>query len=109
MSIRFRPYDPDRRFVWPLFPSGGRGRRRWLALHRQPPRWERLFARALDLMMIAAERDGADALVLGLAAGRLGWRQGSWWTLITADLGGMSERKRAVVATALLKAARYTR
>ena len=108
MSVRFRPYDPERRFVWPVSFSGGAGEVRWLAIHMAPPDWKMLFARALDLMMIAAV--GADGgLLVGDQAGRIGWRGPSSWTVIDVDLGGMNPKKQAVVKAALLKAARYAR
>lgn len=108
MTVRFRPYDPNRRFVWPI---GGRrrlGRRRWLALHSRTPDWRALFERALALMLLEAT-GRAWEIELSAGAGRLRWRGGSRWSIIDVDLTGMREAKRAVVATALLKAARYSR
>lgn len=108
MSVRFRPYDPNRRLVWPL---GGRarvGRVRWLALHGCPPDWGGLFLRALDLMLIEATRRSSD-LDLAARAGTIRWRSGGRWSIIDVDLVPMKEAKRTVVLTALLKAARYSR
>ena len=107
MTVRFRPYDPDRRFVWPLLAPPSTTRRRWLALHRTPPDWSVLFGRALDLMMIDARPDGACGVIIGGGTSRLRWRQGRTWTIIDLELEGMGGAKRAVVRTALLKAARY--
>jgi hypothetical protein len=109
MSVRFRPYDPDRRFVWPVPFAGGSPRARWLALHRQPPDWLALFSRAFDLMMVEVKANGLSDLVVGNSAGHLCWRQGRGWTVVDLDLRGMSKKKQTVVRTALLKAARYTR
>jgi hypothetical protein len=108
MSVRFRPYDPERRFVWPVPFGRAPSEARWLAIHTAPPDWKTLFARALDLMMIAAVVTGG-ALVVGDEAGRICWRGPSSWTVIDVDLGGMSAKKQAVVKAALLKAARYAR
>jgi hypothetical protein len=108
MSIRFRPYDPNRRFVWPLGRSAGIGRARWLALHRRPPDWGGLFLRALDLMLIDATRESSDLDLAG-RSGRITWRSGRRWSIIDLDMVPMKEAKRIVVLTALLKAARYSR
>jgi hypothetical protein len=122
MSVRFRPYDPDRRLIWPVpFVVTGMHRGRWLSLHAAAPDWKALFIRALDLMLIPAtdaDRGGeasrsADRndgiLVIGNGLGRVRWRRRSAWTIIDLDLNGMSGKKQAVVKAALLKAARYAR
>lgn len=108
MSVRFRPYDPNRRFVWPLDRGARIGRVRWLALHRRPPDWGALFLRALDLMLIDATGGSSDLDLAGLA-GRIRWRSGGRWSIIDLDLVPMKEAKRTVVLIALLKAARYSR
>ena len=108
MSVRFRPYDPDRRFVWPIPFGTGADRGKWVAVHGSPPDWKTLFTRALDLMLIdVVYRE--ETLVVGDRLGRVTWRAGSGWTLIDVELAGMSEKKQAVVKAALLKAARYAR
>jgi hypothetical protein len=109
MSVRFRPYDPERRFVCPLPFAGGRTRARWLSLHVEPPDWIALFSRACDLMLIEVKACGPCDLTVGNNAGHLCWRQTLGWTIIELELAGMSEKKQTVVRTALLKAARYTR
>jgi hypothetical protein len=107
MPIRFRPWDPRRRFVCPV---PGRIRRRWIALHGAPPDWAELFTRALDLMMIEAAPAGGglSGLCLGGNAGQVRWRGARRWTVIDVELTGFSERKRALVVAALVKAARYS-
>jgi hypothetical protein len=107
MSVRFRPYDPERRFVWPVPIAGGGSAGRWVAIHRAPPDWKALFTQALDLMMIDARSPDTSVLAIGDGSGRLCWRGPSSWTIIDVDLRGMSEKKQAVVKAALLKAARY--
>jgi hypothetical protein len=106
MSVRFRPYDPNRRFVWAVPFTAGREQTRWWSLHAASPDWRALFSRALDLMMIPAIGEG-DAIAIGSGTGRVSWRGTPRWTRIDVDLQGMSEKKQAVVKAALLKAARY--
>jgi hypothetical protein len=108
MPVRFRPWDPRRRFVCPV-PASRRGlplRRVWIAVHAAPPDWGPLFARALELMVVGASRE-ADALAIEAGAGRLAWRGGARVTVVTLELSGFSPRKRALVAAAIAKAARY--
>lgn len=108
MPVRFRPWDPRRRFVCPL-PASRQGapfRRVWISMHAAPPDWGALFARGLDLMLVETSSDGA-ALVIEGAVGRVAWSAGQRCTRIALELSGFSPRKRALVAAAIAKAARY--
>lgn len=106
MPVRFRPWDPSRRFLCPLPTLGpSRTRWRWIALHGEPPSWRVLFGRALALLGVEAA-PVPDGLAIASGAGRIAWRGGRRWTLVTLELTGFSARKRALVATALVKVAR---
>ena len=108
MSIRFRPYDPQRRFVCPLtWPGRAPMKSRWLSLHSRSPDWSSLFGRALDLMLLDATPLDC-CVTIGNNLGAISWRGKPAWTIIDVELSGMSPKKQAVVAIALLKAARYS-
>jgi hypothetical protein len=108
MAIRFRPWDSRRRFVCriPASLASEPFRRRWIALHAAAPAWAGLFGRALELMLVDTSADGA-GLGIGKADGRVTWRPGTRWTVFALELTGYSSRKRALIAAALAKAARY--
>jgi hypothetical protein len=110
MPVRFRPWDPTRRFVCPVPTWRGAGlplRRMWAAVHAAPPDWGTLFQRALDLMLVEASAEH-DGLRIEVDAGRVAWRSRARLTLVTLELSGFSPRKRALIAATIVKAARYS-
>jgi hypothetical protein len=108
MPVRFRPWDPGRRFLCPLPARGpSHTRWRWIALHREPPPWRDLFGRALALLGVGAV-PVPGGLAIGSGAGRIAWRGSRRWSVVTLELTGFSARKRALVAAALVKVARYS-
>jgi hypothetical protein len=80
------------------------GERVWYAVHRRPVAWADLFASALALVGFRPE-SATDGLQFG--GGSLHWTRGLLWTTIRLRLPPCSEKKAALLAAGLLKAARY--
>jgi hypothetical protein len=78
----------------------------WYALHRRAVAWHAIFGPALFLVGFVP-RPEADGL--SFAGGALRWTTRSFGTTIRLQLPLCSERKAALLASGLLKAARYAR
>jgi hypothetical protein len=76
----------------------------WYALHRRPVAWSAIFGPALLLVGFRHELE-ADGLSFG--GGSLRWTTRRFGTAIRLQLPPCSERKAALLASGLLKAARY--
>ena len=101
MSVRL--FHRGARFVTPV--PGRDGEVVWLAWHRAPVAWAELFAPALLLVGYGSECDVA-AVRFG-EGGSIHWTRGTLWTTIRLRLPRCSEKKAALLATGLLKVARY--
>ena len=88
-----------------VLPARGRdGAVTWRALHRRPIDWARLFEAPLRLL---GYRTIAEPGGVRFGDGSLHWTTGAMWTTIRLRLPPCSERKAALLAAGLLKAARY--
>jgi hypothetical protein len=76
----------------------------WHALHRRPVAWAELFASALLLVGFTPERQGDR---LRFAGGCVHWTTGWFGTTIRLQLPPCSDRKAVLLASGLLKVARY--
>ena len=76
----------------------------WHALHRRPVAWAELFAPPLLLVGFVAERQGEG---LRFSGGSVHWTTGWFGTTIRLQLPPCSDRKAVLLASGLLKAARY--
>jgi len=85
----------------------GPGDERWWALCRAQHDWRRILLDPLTLVGLDPRIDGPRALVCRI--GRVEWTEARRWATIDLRLDGGSVTKRRLVATALLKAARYGR
>lgn len=78
---------------------------RWVAFHRLPRDWAPGFSRTLDLLMEEATiLEGA--INFADKSGMILWRRGAFWTIIRLELNIYSQKKRKLIAAALLKTAR---
>lgn len=103
MSVRL--FHRGARLVFPLPSSGGpHGSHAWCALHWRPVVWGNVFRPTLALMGLGCE--GIDE-ALQLTGGSLHWTTGEFWTTIRLQLPPCSPKKAALLASGLLKAARY--
>ena len=77
----------------------------WYAFHRRAIDWAMVLTPALALVGFgsAARTDG---IVFG-HGGSIDWTRGALWTTIRLRLPPCSDRKAALLAAGLLKAARY--
>jgi|SRR5450432_2062701 hypothetical protein len=107
--IRLRIFHPGRR-VWRL------GRRyeseslmeTWISLRLNPPDWEKIFSSTLDLIWLP-NTPQAGRIQLSDQHGFIAWHEGRWLTKIGIRIQGFSAPKKSLIATALLKAARFYR
>jgi hypothetical protein len=102
------------RLVVPLPRRGGEVR--WLALHRRPVPWDALFTPVLGLLGVRScflhgcllfSTQPCKKQDLTPEEGRISWTRGPFWTTIRVQLPPCSAKKAALIASALLKAARY--
>jgi hypothetical protein len=100
--VSIRLFHKGARIVWPRRPAPGV--QVWYVVHRQVVEWEELFAPALRLIGLQPEAVPGG---LRFAAGTIHWRRGALGSTIRVALPGCSERKAALLAAGLLKAARY--
>lgn len=78
----------------------------WLSLRRVPPDWNLIFRRALDLIWLA-NVSGPGRIDLDGQHGSITWQERKFCTKLNVRIEGFSPQKRALVATTLLKAARF--
>jgi hypothetical protein len=104
--IRLRFFHPGRR-VWRV------SRRRdealeesWVAFRRVPPHWEKIFSSTLDLIWLSHTPQPGH-IQLNDERGFITWHECRWVTRITIRLQGFSAAKQSLVASTLLKAARF--
>jgi hypothetical protein len=100
--VSIRLFHKGARIVWPRRPAPGV--QVWYVVHTRFVGWEEIFAPALRLIGYQpATVPGG----LRFDAGTIHWRRGALGTTIRLALPGCSERKAALLAAGLLKAARY--
>ena len=105
--IRLRIFHPGRR-VWRL-----RKRYRgeilmesWISFRLRPPDWEKIFSSTLDLIWLPNTPQPA-RIQLRDQHGFIAWHESRWITKISIRIEGFSAPKKSLIATALLKAARF--
>jgi hypothetical protein len=79
----------------------------WWSPHFTIPGWAEILGRQLGLLGLPPAAEAAGRLTIRL--GEINWIAASYWSIITLRLHAGSDVKRRLVATALLKAARYAR
>ena len=81
-------------------------REHWLSVHLAAPPWDEIFRRGFDQLDLDAVADrGVRRTPDGSIAVR--WTAARYWTRIDLRFERGSPRKRELMATALLKTARY--
>jgi len=78
---------------------------RWLAIHRSSRDWAACFSRTLDLLM-EEPTPTENTISFAEKSGTILWRRKAFWTIIRLELNIYSQKKRQLIAAALLKAAR---
>jgi hypothetical protein len=76
----------------------------WVAFRRVPTHWEKIFSSTLDLIWLSHT---PGHIQLNDERGFITWHERRWVTRITVRLQGFSAAKQSLVATTLLKAARF--
>jgi hypothetical protein len=109
MSIRIRIIDLRRTFVARVWSRDAdqRLRQTWFAIHPRERDWAAVFRNALDLLMETSQMD-RQRISFAEGAGQIAWQRTAIWTIIRLDLSAFSEKKRHLLAAALLKSARYS-
>ena len=109
MSIRIRIIDLQRTFVARVYSrDSDRGSRQiWIAIHPRERDWAAVFCNALDLLM-ENSKVKRQQISFAEGGGRIAWQRTAFWTIIGLDLSAFSEKKRRLLAAALLKSARYS-
>jgi hypothetical protein len=79
---------------------------RWVSFRRVPPHWEKIFSSTLDLIWLP-HTPQPGSIQLSDERGFITWHESRWVTRITIHLQGFSAAKQFLVATTLLKAARF--
>ena len=108
MSIRIRIIDLRRTFIAHVYArdTDRRSRQIWIAIHPRERDWAVVFCNALDLLMETSKVD-RQRISFAEGAGQIAWQRTAFWTIIRLDMSAFSETKRHLLATALLKSARY--
>ena len=78
----------------------------WISFRRVPPNWKRIFTSTLDLIWLP-NTPQPGRIQLSDEHGWITWNESRWVTRITIRLQGFSAPKQSLVATTLLKAARF--
>ena len=104
MSVRL--FHKDARLVL-VTSRNGSAEQVWWSPHLAPRNWAAVFQPALDLLVLAPEGRAENTVRFRL--GSMHWTNARYWSTITLRFDAGSDRKRELVATALLKAARYRR
>jgi hypothetical protein len=109
MSIRIRIIDLRRTFIARVYSrdTGHRSRQIWIAIHPREHDWPAVFRNALDLLMETSKVE-RQQISFAEGAGQTAWHRTAFWTIIRLDMSAFSERKRRLLAAALLKSARYS-
>lgn len=105
--IRLRLLHPGRR-VWRLRKRHQDGTlvETWISLRLKAPHWERIFSSTLDLIWLPSTCQ-AGRIQMTEQHGFIAWREGRWTTKFSVRIDGFSTPKEALIAGALLKAARF--
>jgi hypothetical protein len=109
MSIRIRIIDLRRTFVLRVWSRDTdlSSRQIWIAVHPRERDWVVVFCNALDLLM-ATSQANRQRISFAEGAGQIAWQRTAFWTIIHLDVSAFSEKKRHLLAAALLKSARYS-
>ena len=86
----------------------GPGQVCWWSPSLRSPDWAAILAPQLALLGLPPRR-GTEGASLSCRLGNIRWTTARRWSIISVQLEGGSERKRQLVAAALLRAARYAR
>jgi hypothetical protein len=107
--IRLRIFHPGRH-VWRLWKwhDGESLMETWISPGFASPSWEKIFSSTLNLIWLA-NTPQPERILLGDQHGFIAWHQGWWLTKISVRIEGFSAPKKSLIATALLKAARFYR
>lgn len=81
------------------------GQQTWWSPHLAPRDWRAVLAQALGLLELNPQPAGNYSVRFRI--GTLDWTNERYWSTITLRFNAGSDRKRELVAAALLKAARY--
>lgn len=104
--IRLRFLHPGR-YVWRVSRRRDDAlEERWVSFRRVPPDWEEIFSSTLDLIWLP-NTPQPGSIQLSDERGFIMWHESRWMTWITIRLQGFSAAKQSLVATTLLKAARF--
>jgi len=104
--IRLRLFHPGRH-VWRVSRQSDDALvEKWVALRHVPPQWEKIFSSTLDLIWLS-HTVHPGRIQLNDQRGFITWLELRWVTRITIRLQGFSAAKQSLVATTLLKAARF--
>jgi hypothetical protein len=104
--IRLRFFHPGRR-VWQVSSQRDNAlEESWISFRRVPPNWEKIFSSTLDLIWLP-NTPQPGRIQLNDEHGLIIWNERRWTTRITIRLQGFSAPKQSLVATTLLKAARF--
>lgn len=105
--ITLRIFHPGRR-VWRISRKEDASSlsEKWLSLRRVPPDWNLIFQRTLDLIWLPNVSHSGTINLEG-QHGAITWQERKFCTELHVRLEGFSPQKRALVATTLLKAARF--
>jgi hypothetical protein len=104
--IRLRFLHPGRH-VWRVWTRlDDAVEERWVSFRRVPPHWEKIFRSTLDLIWLP-NTPQPGSIQLSDERGFITWHESRWVTRITIRLQGFSAAKQSLVATTLLKAARF--
>jgi hypothetical protein len=109
MSIRIRIIDLRRTFVLNVWSRDTdlRSRQIWIAIHPRERDWAVVFCNALDLLMETVKVD-RQRIRFAEGAGLIAWQRKAFSTIICLEISAFSEKKRHLLAAALLKSARYS-
>jgi hypothetical protein len=109
MSIRIRIIDLRRTFIARVQSrdTDHSSRQIWIAIHPREHDWAAVFSNALDLLMETSQVE-PQQISFAEGAGHITWQRTAFWTIIRLDIRAFSEKKRHLLAAALLKSARYS-
>ncbi len=105
MNVRVRLAFARGRLAFPL--RQNQNCWHWCVLHRDQADWSAIFSGVLKLLAIETT-EVAERLQLSDGAGEVTWQRHCYGTTVHLQLLKFSERKRNLVAAALLKAARHS-
>jgi hypothetical protein len=105
--ITLRIFDPGRH-VWRISRKEDTNSlsEKWFSPRRVPPDWNLIFRRALDLIWLP-NVSHSGRIDLDGQHGAITWQERKFSTKLDVCIQGFSPQKRALVATTLLKAARF--